>query len=446
MFENKPFLTNQEPKTISDMKPTIRGPVVIGCIIIGLFFGIFGFWATVAPLNSAALALGIVTVESKRKTVSHLEGGIVGKIFVRDGDFVQNGQLLIQLDVTQSKANLSLLKDRLNAVLALKNRLISERDNSDNIFFSKKLVAQNNNPNVIEIMSRQERIFQIRKDSIKGKASILIKRVSQIKEEINGLKGEVKANNKQLELIDLEIKSVQTLLDKGLAKQSRLLALQRAQAEIEGKLSGNHSSIARAKQKILELEIQISELSVTKMTEVIQELREVELERVELVEKIYAAQDVLRRTEIRAPIAGSVVSMKVYTRGGVIKSGEPLMDIVPSGEKLVIEAQLDPSDIDVVYPGLPAQVRFTAFSQRNSVPVDGRIAWVSADQLTDERTGLSYYLVRVELTPNTPSPSVGLKLYPGMQAEVMIITGNRTPLSYLIKPITDSFNRALREQ
>jgi len=423
----------------------IRRQLVLGALVIFCFFGVFGGWAAFARLESAAIATGMVTVESKRKTVQHLEGGIVREIFVRDGDQVTVNQVLVRLDQTQVRATLELVLDRRRAAQALEARLVAERDGMDEIYFPHDLAKFAKHPKIAEMIEGQRKIFESRRQSRAGQEAILKKRIAQSQEEITGLQGQIRSEDTQISLIEREIVDVRSLYDKGLAKQARLLALERTKAEIEGSLHQNRALIARTKQSILELEAQIAELTTTSINEVVQELREVGQEKLELDERINAAKDVLQRTYVRAPITGAVVESQLNTIGGVIAPGEKLMDIVPGDEKLIVEARIDPGDIDIVHPGLDAQVRFTAFSQRNTVPVDGKVISVSADQLTDERTGASYYLASVELRGDQAEALNGADLYPGMQAEVMIVTGKQTPLEYLVKPITMSLNRAMRE-
>lgn len=423
----------------------IRRQLVVGGGVLVIFFGFFGGWAAFAPLESAAIASGLVIVESNRKTVQHLEGGIIREILVRDGSKVTINQVLARLDQTQVRATLELLLDRYRGAQTLEARLVAERDGLPEVYFPHDVAKFEKHPKVAEMMEGQRRIFTSRKRSRTGQEGILRKRIAQSQEEINGLRGQIKAERTQISLIDREITDVQSLFDKGLAKQDRLLALERNKAEIEGSLYKNQSMIARAQQTILELEARIVELSIEMVNEVVQEMREVRQEKLEIRERLNASEDVLQRTYVRAPISGTVVESQLHTIGGVIAPGEDLMDIVPNNEKLVVEARVDPADIDIVHPDLPAQVRITAFSQRSTQAMDGKVVSVSADQLTDERTGVSYYLARVELEPEALKALDGVELYPGMQAEVMIVTGKQTPLEYLTRPLTNSFNRAMRE-
>lgn len=429
----------------TDSKPNLRGMVIVGFAITGAFFGLFGGWAAFAPLESAAIAPGIVSVDTNRKTIQHLEGGIVGEIRVREGAAVKAGQVLIRLDEIQPRASLELLLGRLMAAKALEARLIAERDDESGIEIPDELLSRGDDPKIAKIIHGQSRIFESRNAAINGQVAILGRRQAQLGEEINGLKNQIKAEEKQLALIGEEIADVEGLIRKGLARKPRLLSLKREAAEIEGSKGKNQAAVARSRQQIDETRLRIAELRTNRVNEVVQELREVQTELFDLTERMGAARDVLSRTEIRAPLDGTVVNLRVHTTGGVIAPGEPLLDIVPSDEPLVIEARVDPNDIDIVHPGLFAQVRLSAFSSRTMVPIDGRVVWVSADSLTDERTGQSYYLARVELTGDLAKVLEGASLYPGMAAEVMVVTGARTTLEYLVRPIAQSLNRAFRE-
>jgi len=426
--------------------PGGRLPIVLGiCVIVG-FFGIFGGWAAVAPLSTAAIAIGEVTVESKRKTVQHLEGGIVAEILARDGDRVEAGQVLIKLDQVQPRAALAVQEGRLIAARTLEARLIAERDGAESVVFPGDLVARESEPDVRTLMDGQRRIFEVRRKSLLNQVAILRKSDAQVKEEIRGLQAQIRSDDEQKRLIRAEMVGVKKLVDKGLMPRPRLLALQRREAEIEGSRGRAVAAIARAHQTIGETHIKIEELKTKNIDDVVRELRETQAQKFDLAERVAAARDVLRRTNIIAPIAGTVVGQRIATTGGVIAPGEHLLDIVPSRDKLVIEARVKPEDIDVVTAGLDAEVRFTAFDQRTLTPVKGKVVSMSADRLVDETTKVPYYLARIVLTEDVQKKLKGASLQPGMQTEVMIVTGNRTALSYFFKPVTDSFNRAFREQ
>ncbi len=436
-----PSALEQEPAEALN----IRLPVAIGFATVAVFFGVFGGWAALAPLDSAAIAPGIVSVDTNRKTLQHFEGGIVGEIMVRDGDKVAAGQVLIRLDDTRARAALELLRGRQVAAGALKARLVAERDGKRKISFPGRLVKARNNPKWREIVDGQVNIFASRRTALVGQTAILNQRIAQYSEEINGLRGQIGSEDRQYELITEELKGLRDLFEKGFAKKPRILALEREAARIDGSRSQNLARIARAEQSIAEARLRINELRTDMVNQAVAELRDVQSELFDLSERVKAAEDVLRRTEIRAPLDGTVVDLQVHTLGGVIAPGERLLDIVPSGVRLVVEARVDPGDIDVVHPGLQARVRFTAFNQRNAVAIDGTVTSVSADSLVDERSGVSYYLARVELAESFGKKPGDLSLYPGMPAEVMIVTGAQTALDYFLRPITRSLNRAFRE-
>lgn len=423
----------------------VRGPVLFGLVIIFLFFGAFVGWAAFAPLGSAAIAQGVVSVEGNRKTIQHLEGGIVSEIKVKDGDIVKQGDVLIVLDKLQSKASTEIVRSRYAIALAQKSRLTAERDGLDEIEFPEWLLERKDEPNIKEAMQGQQNIFKSRRTSRDGQVTILRQKASQLEEEIKGLEGQVTSSDRQIALIGDEIKDVESLVAKNLAKRPRLRALQRSLAELKGNRSQSVSRIAQTRQAVGEVELQINELSNSMMDEVVAELRDVQAEIFDLEEQTRASEDVLSRTEIRAPTNGYVVNLQVHTTGGVVKPGETVLDIVPDNVQLIVEAHLNTKDIDSVYIGAPARIRFPAFSQRFSLPVEGTVISVSADSLEDERTGDYYYLARVQINNLENTDIKVTQLRPGMQADVMISTGERTALDYFINPVILSFNRALRE-
>lgn len=419
--------------------PDLARIVTLGSLIIAVFFGGFLSWATLAPLDSAAIAQGTVAVEGNRKTIQHLEGGIVAEILARDGDTVAPGDVLVRLDATKSRATLDLLRGRASVARALEARLLAERDGLGAISFPTSLSEAEADSQAAEIRRGQEAIFAARRDALQGQTAILAQRVSQYEEEIRGIEGQIRSETRQIKLIDEELAGMRDLFAKGLAQKSKLLSLERRAAEIEGSRSLHVAQIARARQSIGETRLRITELRTSRANEVVEELRGVRSDLYDLEERLRAAEDVLRRTEVTAPIAGKVVASKVHTPGGVVAPAAAMMDIVPSDERLIVEARIDPQDIDVVHDGLEAQVRLTAFNQRNTLPVNGRVVSVSADHLVDEANGQTYYLARIQL------PETTAELQPGMPAEVMIVTGERTLLGYLLEPLFKSFGRAFRE-
>lgn len=421
----------------------VRAPVLLGFATIALFFGGFTGWAAMAPLDSASIAPGVVKVETDRKTVQHLEGGIVHEINVREGDHVRAGEVLIRLDDTQPRASLDLLHGRMMAAVALEARLVAERDGRQMMTRPIRLRDGTNDATAREIIDAQIRIFDARRKTMSDQIAILKQRIAQFAEEIIGLNGQIGAEERQIALLDEEIKSMAELVAKGVAPRPPYLELQRRLAELEGMRSQNLARIAQVRQSIGETRLQIAGLRTARTDEVVQQLRDTQAEQFDLTERIRSAQDILRRTEIRAPIDGKIVALKVHTPGGVIGPGEALLDLVPSDDRLVIDARIDPRDIDVVHTGLRALVRLTAFNQRNLPPLEGTVTSVSADRLSDERTGQAYYLVRIE--PDEILEQAQSAIQPGMQAEVMIVTGARTALESFLDPISRSLNRAFRE-
>lgn len=416
-----------------------------GFLVIALFFGGFGSWATLAPLDSAAIAPGVIAVDSRRKTVQHFEGGIIEKILVDEGSQVAAGQDLIILDNTQAQAQLGLVRAQYHSALALKARLEAERDGLRGIGFPAVLSGKDVSRETRNVLATQRRIFKARAQSQANQVAIFAQRAAQLEEEITGLQEEIHEQDQQIALLDEELASLQKMVDRGFDSKPRLLALEREKSEVAGARAQNRSKIARARQSIGETHLQVTDLKNERQKEVAQQLREVETEIADLQQRIAAASDVFTRTSLKAPVSGTVVNLQVFTTGGVISPGQPLMDIVPQGDRLVIEARVEPNDIDTVHADLPAKVRLTAFAQSVSEVFDGRVIQVSADRLTDERSGSAYYQARVVLNEGQVELDK-LELLPGMPAEVMIVTGKRTPLDYLLKPILTSFGRALKEE
>ncbi len=429
------------PRTRIGLGPTIFA----GVAIVGLFFGGIGVWAATAPLDSAVIAPGTVVVESYRKTIAHLEGGIVADILVRDGDVVTKGQQLIRLDTTRPQATLGLLDGRLTTARALEARLIAERDGDELIHFADSLMDRLDDEKVTDSINGQINVFRARREALISQVAIEEAGIAQISAEIEGLEGQIRAESTQLTLIADEIEIVEWLDAKGLARKPRLRELQRKAAEIEGNRSQRQAAIARAMQAIGAAKLRITDFPITMINEAAEQLPGVQSELSDLLERIAAAEDILERTAVVAPLAGTVVGLRKHTLGGIISPGEPLLEIVPSGDRLVIEAQVDPSDIDLVYVGLDARVRLTSFGPRNTLPLVGIVTSISADRLTDERTLKDYYLARIEFTEDPANLRDGVSPYPGMPAEVMIATGSQSALEYILKPVSDSLNRAFRD-
>lgn len=426
-------------------RPKIRGPVQAGILIMLLFFGLFGTWAAVAPLESAAIAPGVITVDSNRKTIQHLEGGIVAEILVRDGDIVETGQVLVRLQGIQARATQELLAGRRVAVTAQEARLIAERDGAEAVEFPQWLRNAPAQSGAADALAAQRNIFQARRVSQQSQRAILQQTVAQLKEEIIGLRGEISSENRQLGFIGDELSDLRTLVEKGLARKPRLLALERQAADIEGSRSQNRARIARARQRMNESELRMAELINQFQNEVVVDLSAVQDRLSDLVEQVRASDDILTRTEVVAPLAGTIVNSNFFTEGGVIAAGAPIMDIVPADDELIVEAFVDPADIDVVRAGLRSEVRISALNRRSQTPIAATVTSVSADLIQDPQNQRAYYLAKVAFAEDPLTRTGGIPPYPGMQAEVIIVTGASTPLQYLVGPITRSLRRAMRE-
>lgn len=423
----------------------VRKPVAIGLLILLIAFGGFGTWAAVAPLDSAAIAPGTVVVHSSRQTVQHLEGGIISDLKVKEGSTVTQGDVLIVLDPTKAQANVDLLTGQYLTALGQRARLLAERDGAAAISFPPELSDQADNPQARDIMAGQINVFESRRTALTGQENIIRKRQDQLTRQIGALNAQVDSGERQLDLIREEIGDVQTLVNKGLERKARLLGLQRQEADISGEIGEKTGMIARAEQEISELEFQLIDLKNQHLNEVVEQLHQTESELYDLKERLDTARDTLARTLIRAPRSGQVVDLQYHTPGGVIAPGADILDIVPSDDTLIIETRVSPTDIDEVHIGMAAEVQLSAYSRRSVPPVHGRLIGLSADRLTDPQTGMPYYLGQVEVDPGQIEDLEDVELIPGMPAEVMLRTGQRTPLEYLIDPMIRSMNRAFRE-
>ncbi len=419
--------------------------VLKGFAIVLVFLGGLAAWSLLAPIESAVVAPGVVSVDTNRKTIQHLEGGIVKAIDVREGDRVKAGQVLVRLQDTVRGSVLNQLQAQYFEARAIAARLAAERDGRSEIVFPDELLAKAEDESARAAIAGQRSVFDSRRKLHAEKLAILAQRIAGFEEEIIGLEGQIKAAQKQIALIEEELVGLTQLFKKKLINKPRLLALKRRKAEIEGAASEYKASIARANEGILESRLRMTEFQATAVTEVVEQLRAMNARAYDLGQQLAAAQDVLSRTVIRSPIDGTVVGLDVHTRGGVIAAGQRILDIVPSYEKLVVQASIDPRDIDQVRVGLPAHVKLTALNRRNQTPIEGEVNTVSADRLTDPQTGAAYYLARVELNADSAG-LVDVTPQPGMSADVMIRTGARTPVEYLFAPITRYLDKALREK
>ena len=433
-------------KAQSPAQRSIRSHLLGGLAVVALLAGGVGGLAATTELSGAVIAPGSLVVDSNVKKVQHPTGGVVGELRARDGDKVKAGDIVVRLDETITQANLAIVVKSLNELQSRLARLEAERDNVDTILFPAELLARAGDPELARSMTGERNLFEFRKSARAGQKAQLRERIAQLKEEIQGLTGQVAAKKRETELIGQELEGVRDLWRKNLVQIQRVTALERDAARLEGERGQLIASTAQAKGKISEIELQILQIDQDLRSEVAKDLREVQGKIAELVERKVAAEDQLKRIDIRAPQNGMVHQSTVHTVGGVITPGEAIMLIVPEADALTVEAKLAPQDIDQVRPGQTAALRFSAFSQRTTPELDGVVSRVSADLTTDQRTGAAYYVVRITLSDSEIARLGGLRLVPGMPVETFIRTGERTVLSYLMKPFTDQITRSFRSR
>jgi epimerase transport system membrane fusion protein len=429
---------------LKSLPPFDRRMLLLGAATIAGFLGLLGAWSALAPIESAVVAPGIVSVESNRRTIQHLEGGIVEAILVKEGSRVSAGDVLIRLQDTQRNATRNQLKIQSFETQATVARLIAERDGHEEIRFPDALLQIRSNPAVAAAIDGQIDIFRKRRKYAAERTGALDRHIASLSDEIAGLTTQIGSTRHQLALVDEELKGLENLYAKNLVGKPRMLAVKRSRAELGGRIGRFTSEIARANQAIEETRLRIAEMKSERSAKIAELLRSAEERAYGLSQQLAAAEDVLDRTEIRSPIDGMVVGLKVHTNGGVIAAGAPLLDIVPLDDRLVVHASIDPEDVDQVMEGMAARIQLTALNRRTRTPIGGKVAKISADRLTDPRTGFNYYLAQVEFSNQTGEPA-HVRIQPGMGAEVLISTGARSPLDYLLAPISRSMNRALRE-
>jgi HlyD family secretion protein len=424
---------------------SIRWHLIAGVSALALLAGAIGGWAATTQLSSAVIAPGTLVVESNVKKVQHLTGGIVGELHVHDGDRVKGGDLLIRLDDTQMRANLEIITKSLDELGARQVRFEAERDDAEAVVFPEDLLLRKDEPALARVITGEKRLFELRRNARDGQKAQLRERIGQLREEIEGLSGQADAKHREIELITKELEGTRTLWRQKLIPFSRLVELERGAARLEGERGQLIATIAQTKGKISETELQILQIDQDLRTEVGKELAEIRAKTTELAERKVAAQDLLKRVDINAPQTGKVHQLAIHTIGGVVTPGETLMLIVPEGDALKIEAHISPNDIDQIRQDQKVVLRFSSFNQRSTPEVVGSVNVISADVSQDQKTGAAYYTVRIDLPVQEIARLHGLKLVPGMPVESFIQTGERTALSYFVKPLTDQFARTFRE-
>lgn len=441
-------LLEQASKT--DVIPSVRlsvRPVMFATFaIMTICFGGFCVWASLAPLASGAIAHGQIIAETERKAVQHLEGGIVEEILVREGDRVAEGDVIIRLKETQARLSRDLLQSRLDTAMAREAALRAEQAGDETITFPEVIAARIDDTDLSAIVAVQEDLFIQRRTMREGQLDILDQRIGQFKNQIEGMQAQVTASDRQIDLIEDELRGLKELQAKGHVSRTRILELERRAAELRGERGQFESEIRRINVGIGEAEIQRLQLINEFQERVVAEMSEVQEEILLLTDQIEAARDVLARTEIKSPQDGTVVSLNVKSRGEVIRSGDTIVEIVPANERLVIKALVSPQDVDQVHVGVPAEVRLTALKHRTMPPFEAAVLHVSADVLTDPQSGLGYYDARVMISDHELSRLGGLPIVSGMPAEVLIKGEERTAFNYLLGPLLTSVRRSFLEQ
>ncbi len=425
---------------------SIRRHIIFGCAVVA-FLGVgLGGWASTAQISGALISQGSLVVDSNVKKVQHPTGGVVGEVRVRDGDRVKAGDILVRLDETVTRANLAIVTKGLTELYARKARLAAERDGADAVEMPKELAGRADDPDVKEALGSERKLFELRRNARIGQKDQLKQRVKQLDEQVTGLVAQQAAKARETSLIDQELQGVRELWAKNLVQINRLTSLEREEARLQGERGQLIAGAAEAKGKIVETQLQIIQVDQELSSDVAKELREADSKIGEYVERKVTAEDQLKRIDIRAPQDGVVFQSTANTVGGVVTAGDAIMLIVPATDTLLVEARVDPKDIDQVQYGQPVVLRFSAFNTRTTPEINGSVVRVAADTNTDQRTGQSYYLVRIAMTTDELKRLGEVKLTPGMPVEAFIQTGDRTMLSYLLKPLHDQLMRAFREK
>ncbi len=430
-----------------DKEWSARSPLLIGTLTLLILLGGFGTWAVMSSIAGAIVATGRIEVDRNRQVVQHLDGGIVSEILVDDGDSVTRGDLLLRLDAKELRSQLAITEGQLFEMMARRGRLEAERDSTKEVQFDAELLALTaTRPAVRDLIEGQQRLFVARAESIAREIEQLNKRSAQTQDQITGIKAQQESMALQLELIAEELKNQNILLERGLAQAGTVLNLRRTEADLSGRLGELIATEAQALGRITETEIEILKLGSTRREEAITQLRDLRYQELELGENRRTLIERLARLDITAPVSGIVYDMQVHTPRSVIRAADPVLYLVPQDRPLVIAAQVSPTDIEQIYVGQDVTLKFSSLDQRNTPDLFGKVTLVSADAFEDQNTGASYYRAEVELNPDEAQRlPEGTVLIPGMPVESYIRTQDRSPLSYLVKPLADYFVKAFRE-
>jgi HlyD family secretion protein len=430
----------------TEVEANVKAYLVSGLAVVFILVGGLGVWATTTSIVGAVIGSGVVVVETNVKKVQHPTGGIVGEIHVKNGDRVKAGDLLIRLDETLTRTNEQMISKQLDQLTMREARLKAERDGIEVITVPAILASRSLEPDVAEIISGEQSLFASRRESKAGQLSQLKERTVQLAQEADGIAAQIQAKTREIKLIADELTGLSDLEAKQLVTTTKLAALKREKARLEGEFGQYEAALAQTKGRRTEVSLQMARLDQEMRTQVVNDLREAQTKIAELVERQIAAADQLRRVDIRAPQDGLVHQLAVFTVGGVINPGEQIMLIVPQDDRLLVEAKISPSDIDQVRKGMQARLRFSAFSQQTTPQITGEVVSLSADLNRDQISGEIFFTARISISDEERAKLGADKLQPGIPVEVHITTEERTALSYLVKPMADQINRAFRER
>lgn len=425
---------------------SIRRIALVGWLIIAAFFGGLGTWAVMAPLNGAVVANAVVKIDGNRKSVQHLDGGIVKELHVREGDRVLAGDPLIVLDETQARAEYDVLTQEYAVLRATEIRLRTELEHGPELVMPPDLKARTDDPYLKSVWNGQLNQFQSRRASLEGQRSVIREKINQLGSQIVGAEAQVKSFTDQINSVHKEATDIAPLVERGLIARPRILQLERTAYGLEGQIADANANIAKARQAIAEQEQQIAQLDNDRMTDITKDLRDTQAKLLEVIPKALNAKAVLGRMEIRAPYTGRVVGLTVFSVGAVIQRGDKILDIVPDEDSLTIEAQVGVDDISDVHPDTRAEVHLTAYKQRIVPIIHGDVVQVSADRLTDPKTNAPFYTAYVRIDRDELAAMPNIRLYPGMPATVMIPTVQRTAFEYIVGPLVMSFNQSFRQK
>jgi len=419
-------------------------PMIIGMIGLVVLIGGFGTWSVLAQITGAVITTGQIEVDRNRQVIQHLDGGIVEEIIVDEGFTVEKGDLLIRLDGSVIASELAIVEGQLFEIVARRGRLEAERDGLDEIAFDPIMAEAGDNGQAL--MQGQERLFRARLETIKSATEQLTQQGAQIASQLSGIGAQQSALDTQRTLISEELADQQTLLDRGLAQASRVLALRREQADLLGRAGELTAQNAQAQERVTEIEIQVLGLTSTRREEAITQLRDLQFNELELAERRRTLTQQVERLDIRAPVSGIVYGLQVFAEQSVIRPADPVMFLIPQDRPLVIGTQVQLTDIDQIYVGQEVTLRFSAFDQRRTPELKGEVTLISADAFQDDGSGLSYYRAEVEINDGEIEKlPEDMTLIPGMPVEAFVRTADRSPLQYLVKPLADYFAKAFRE-